>query len=612
MFLFNKKHKIGDTIAKLRKEKGWTQAELAEKLQVSDKAVSKWESNKGEPSIEFLPILADLFDVSLDYLMIGKEKEEKVIAISRLELCAKKDDVELYKELKLPLNYKDENGKTIFDYVFQYESKEVFKFLLNSVNFEHYLNGHNPDFYESLYYMRVKCWDMKVSRDLIRLDYEKSTINHHLGEYEKHIGYNGSQYVHVPRKIISDRIIDMILYDNKINQSIKEAMLTNHHERNFYSPAFAYPYLVHYVVCKEDFKLAKELLEKAVELNLKSKSIEYYQGRYIGFVDISKETFLKLLELEKYDLIELANQCNKIYKEKFSNNSLYKNDAFVLSNDEIEANKIKHDKKLSQKEKDLMLCLHDDILNIDELLATKGYKLIKESIFKHPTSYIEVFYTLLQKKNYRELFRLAVDMDIDSTSIRNQQLDKFSELVVKVFWTNYKPAMQSWEKRKVDEFKKRQEPNMKYFQEQKQGFHGLLNIGRTNLKIEDCMQKIKEGKDKILEDLSFEQEKNKITKNLTKDYFLSELEKGNIDRVVINLCVKLEAILKYQYKLEGDFQEMLDKFSGKAGDTNMTTLFNKLRMFRNKIVHAVAADIDISKDELKKCIEYICKLDDKE
>lgn len=42
--LFQKKHKIGDTIAKLRKEKGWTQNELADKLQVSDKAISKWES----------------------------------------------------------------------------------------------------------------------------------------------------------------------------------------------------------------------------------------------------------------------------------------------------------------------------------------------------------------------------------------------------------------------------------------------------------------------------------------------------------------------------------------------------------------------------------------
>ncbi len=59
--LFQKKHKIGDTIAKLRKEKGWTQNELADKLQVIDKAISKRKSNKGDPSIEFLPALAELF-----------------------------------------------------------------------------------------------------------------------------------------------------------------------------------------------------------------------------------------------------------------------------------------------------------------------------------------------------------------------------------------------------------------------------------------------------------------------------------------------------------------------------------------------------------------------
>ena len=40
MGLFDKKHSVGKTIATLRKEKGWTQVELAKKLKVSDKAVS--------------------------------------------------------------------------------------------------------------------------------------------------------------------------------------------------------------------------------------------------------------------------------------------------------------------------------------------------------------------------------------------------------------------------------------------------------------------------------------------------------------------------------------------------------------------------------------------
>lgn len=66
------KHSIGKTIAQLRRERGMTQAELAEKLFVTDKAVSKWEQDASYPSIEILPTLAQLFDVSIDYLMTGK------------------------------------------------------------------------------------------------------------------------------------------------------------------------------------------------------------------------------------------------------------------------------------------------------------------------------------------------------------------------------------------------------------------------------------------------------------------------------------------------------------------------------------------------------------
>lgn len=67
-------HNIGNTIAELRKKKKWTQTELAQKLNVSDKAVSKWENDGGLPSVEFFPKLAELFGVSIDYLMTGKEE----------------------------------------------------------------------------------------------------------------------------------------------------------------------------------------------------------------------------------------------------------------------------------------------------------------------------------------------------------------------------------------------------------------------------------------------------------------------------------------------------------------------------------------------------------
>ncbi|MBQ8081650.1 MAG: helix-turn-helix domain-containing protein, partial [Clostridia bacterium] len=59
---------IARNIAALRKANGWTQAQLAEKLNYSDKSVSKWERAEGMPDITVLVALSDLFQVSLDTL----------------------------------------------------------------------------------------------------------------------------------------------------------------------------------------------------------------------------------------------------------------------------------------------------------------------------------------------------------------------------------------------------------------------------------------------------------------------------------------------------------------------------------------------------------------
>ena len=65
---------IGATIKKLRKQKGLTQYELGEMLNVSDKTVSKWESGQGYPEITQFPNMAKVFGVSIDYLFSGERK----------------------------------------------------------------------------------------------------------------------------------------------------------------------------------------------------------------------------------------------------------------------------------------------------------------------------------------------------------------------------------------------------------------------------------------------------------------------------------------------------------------------------------------------------------
>ena len=60
---------IGQKIKELRQENNLTQEELAEQLGVSPQAISRWENSTTYPDITLLPIIANMFDVTIDYLL---------------------------------------------------------------------------------------------------------------------------------------------------------------------------------------------------------------------------------------------------------------------------------------------------------------------------------------------------------------------------------------------------------------------------------------------------------------------------------------------------------------------------------------------------------------
>ena len=68
---------IGSFIAVLRKAKGLTQRELADKLGISDKAVSRWERDETAPDLSLIPVIAEIFDVTSDELLRGERATEK-------------------------------------------------------------------------------------------------------------------------------------------------------------------------------------------------------------------------------------------------------------------------------------------------------------------------------------------------------------------------------------------------------------------------------------------------------------------------------------------------------------------------------------------------------
>ena len=69
---------LNERIRDLRVSFGWSQVELARRLSVSKQAVSNWENNNIQPSIDILVHLSDVFGVSTDYLL-GRESIPRLI-----------------------------------------------------------------------------------------------------------------------------------------------------------------------------------------------------------------------------------------------------------------------------------------------------------------------------------------------------------------------------------------------------------------------------------------------------------------------------------------------------------------------------------------------------
>ena len=98
---------LNERIKNLRKEKGLTQGQLAEMLGITDKAVSKWEVGEANPDIALLPKMAEVFGVTLDYLLIGKKEEPSISlddmdANKRAVYLAERDDaVQFGKYVKI-------------------------------------------------------------------------------------------------------------------------------------------------------------------------------------------------------------------------------------------------------------------------------------------------------------------------------------------------------------------------------------------------------------------------------------------------------------------------------------------------------------------------------
>lgn len=127
--------KIGKVIAKRRKEKGMTQGELAERLSVSNKTISKWETGAGLPDISILVDLASVLDISVDDLLRGKENEVQSALYEKNFLIKKK-----YYKKYLRDHYFESKAYWLFDFIGIMSILGSFAFLSLQQYIHHYVD----------------------------------------------------------------------------------------------------------------------------------------------------------------------------------------------------------------------------------------------------------------------------------------------------------------------------------------------------------------------------------------------------------------------------------------------------------------------------------------
>ena len=87
-----KKESFGQRLSRLRKEKGLTQEDIANRITISPQAVSKWENDVSSPDIDYLTSLADILGVSVDELL-GRKEETKASKEPQAEASETADEV---------------------------------------------------------------------------------------------------------------------------------------------------------------------------------------------------------------------------------------------------------------------------------------------------------------------------------------------------------------------------------------------------------------------------------------------------------------------------------------------------------------------------------------
>ena len=395
---------IGKRILELRTKAGLTQLELAERLYVTDKAVSKWERDGGEPNTQALIEMGKIFSVSIDYLLTGESKE-KLVIMSETEKIAFDDDVE--KAKKYPYEIEtgiDVSGLSLRDYIYKHRSKKLFNHFIRSSQAKSLLGDQRGERYKYLNEFALMCFENEIysvfeGNAIIKLS--EIYFKDQLPERE-----------HKFKPIINDSIVDYIINNEKVlNFIMKDQDIYWH---NGLSKVLE-------KLVKDNNPLSDKVYKFVEKKNNEAK--KYQESQYNSYyrsndywlkkdgvyhthsnkliksiTPVTRETVVYALNHNNYELAEKLNELS----------------GGLVSSHEFKMHKVSKDVKMSKKDKLKESVIIDGLVDIDKLIALDDYKLYKE-VIEQPASKEAAALQLAEKQKYRELLLIAEEEKLSYT-----------------------------------------------------------------------------------------------------------------------------------------------------------------------------------------------------
>lgn len=159
----------GRFISELRKEKGLTQAELAERLNVTDKAVSKWETGRSAPDVSLLIPLSEILEVTVTEILKGERISTEILPEASNEVIVKA----IKEKKKINKRYIMIAGIILLVLI-----------CLAALSYpaKHFLNSVSPDDEAAI---------LKKTEEYAETYYEENALLNHNGNYKEYAGFFG-------------------------------------------------------------------------------------------------------------------------------------------------------------------------------------------------------------------------------------------------------------------------------------------------------------------------------------------------------------------------------------------------------------------------------------